>query len=123
MVALDASSAEIVSGTEDMRLVQVGATDYVRIRATAGVCKVELVCGGSVVTSTTVTFSRAQALTITAKPSAGSLTVAGATTGNGTTTGSGAAWASSATLYVGGDNSGANNITGRIVAAQIAQAA
>lgn len=123
VIAPDASSAEIVSANEDWRLVQVGANDYVRIRATAGVCKAELVCGGSVVAAQTFTFSHAQALTITAKPSAGSITVAGATTGNGTTTGSGAAWASSATLYVGGDNAGANNVTGRFVGASIAQAA
>jgi hypothetical protein len=121
--ASDASSAEIVTASEDWRLIQVGANDYLRIRKNGAGCDVDLVCGGSIVATQTVTFSRAQALTITVKPAAGSLTVAGATTGNGTATGSGAAWASSATLYCGGDNSGANNVTGRYVGATIAQAA
>lgn len=123
--APDASDAEITTAQEDWRLVQVSSNDYVTIRRVAGfpdVCKAELVCGGSIVASRTITFSRAQSLTITAKPSAGSLTVSGATTGDGTTTGSGAAWASSATLYVGGDNSGGNNATGRFVGASVSVA-
>lgn len=120
--APDASSAEIVSASEDWRLVQVGANDYVQIVANGGVCKARLVCGGSVVGTLTITFSRGQALTITAKPSAGSITVSGATTGDGTNTGTGAAWASSATLYIAGDNVGFNPATGRYVGARISKA-
>lgn len=120
--APDASSAEIVSASEDWRLVQVGASDHVRIRNVTGTCKAELVCGGSVVAALSITFSRGQALTITARPSAGSLTVSGATTGNGTSTGTGAAWASDETLYVGGDSSGTSNATGRFVGSSIMQA-
>lgn len=122
VLAPDASSADIVAANEDWRLVQVGSSDYVRIRNVSGACKVELVCGGSVVAALTVTFGRAQALTITARPSAGSLTVSGATTGNGTATGSGAAWASASTLYVGTDSAGTNPVTGRYVGAAITQA-
>lgn len=113
VVAPDASSAEIVSSNTDLRILQVGASDYVRIRKNTN-CAVELVCGGSIVATLTVTFSRAQALTITAIPSSGSLTVAGATTGNGTNTGSGAAWPAATTLYVGADNAAGNNFFGRI---------
>lgn len=120
--APDASSAEIISANEDWRLVQVGANDYLRIRNNAGACKAELVCGAAVVASLTITFSRAQALTITARPSAGSLAVSGATTGDGTNTGAGAAWASSSTLYIGGDSGGTNSVTGRYVGAAIRQA-
>lgn len=121
--APDASSAQIVSANEDWRLVQVGANDYVRIRNNGGICRAELVCGGSLVVSMTITFSGAQRLTIRARPSAGSLKVSGATTGNGTSTGTGAAWASGSTLYVGGDDNGNNNATGRFVNATIEQAA
>lgn len=120
--APDASGAEIVSANEDWRLLQVGANDYVRIRNVTGTCKAELVCGGSIVAALSITFSRGQALTITAKPSAGSITVSGATTGDGTNTGTGAAWASSATLYVGGNNAGGNNATGRFVGASVSVA-
>lgn len=126
VLAPDASDAEITTAQQDWRLVQVGTNDYVRIRRVVGVpdvCKAELVCGASVVAALTITFSRAQSLTITAKPSAGSITVSGATSGNGTNTGTGAAWASSSTLYVGGDNTGGNNVTGRYVGASIAEAA
>lgn len=120
--APDASSAEIVSASEDWRLVQVATSDYVQIVASGGVCKVQLICGSSTVGTLTVTFSRGQSLTITAKPSAGSLTVSGATTGNGTNTGSGAAWASSQTLYIGGNSLGTNNATGRFVGALLTEA-
>ena len=75
-----------------------------------------------VVATLTITFSRAQALRITASPSSGSLIVSGATTGNGTNAGSGAAWASGSTLYVGGDSSGGRNVSGRYVGAAIAPA-
>ena len=119
VVALDASSAEIIAAGADMRIVQVGANDYLRVRASAGSCVVDLVCGGVVVATRTVTFARGQALTTTPRPAAGSLTVSGATTGDGTATGSGAAWASASTLYVGADNAGSNNMFGRLVGAQI----
>lgn len=121
--APDASSSEIVSSAEDWRLIQVADNDYVRIRNASGACKAELVCGASVVAALTITFSRAQTLTITAKPSAGSITVSGATTGDGTNTGTGAAWASGQTLHIGGDYLGNNNATGRFVGASIAVAA
>lgn len=122
--APDASSAEIVTANEDWRLVQIGANDYLRIRKSGANCVVDLVCGGVVVaTSGAITFPAYQQLTITAKPSAGSLVVAGASTGNGTYTGTGAAWAAASTLYVGGDNAGANNVTGRFVGSSIQQAA
>lgn len=119
--APDASSTDFIASNEDWRLVQVGANDYVRIRKNTN-CVVELVCGGTVVATLTITFSRAQALMITASPTRGSLTVSGATTGNGTNVGTGAAWPSGSTLYVGGDNAGAHNVTGRYVGAAIAQA-
>lgn len=112
--APDASSAEIVNATEDWRLIQVGANDFLRIRyVLAAGCRVELVIGGAVIASTVVTFSRGQALTLTAKPSAGKLVVSGATTGDGTYTGSGTAWPSATTLYVAGDNAGGHPATGR----------
>jgi len=117
--APDASSTDFINSNEDWRLVQVGSADYLRIRKNTN-CVVELVCGSAVVASLTVTFSRAQALTIRAIPSAGSLTVAGATTGNGTNVGTGAAWASGSTLYVGGDNASGNNATGRYIGGAIA---
>jgi hypothetical protein len=119
--APDASSAEIVSASEDWRLLHIvnGFNfDGVRIRATGGVCKVELVCNGSAVAERTVTFSRGQALTITAKPAAGKLTVSGASTGDGSNTGSGASWTSSATLYVGGDDAVGHVATGRFLDAR-----
>jgi hypothetical protein len=126
--APDASSAEIVSANEDWRLVENGAFtvsvtgDLVRIRKNGAGCDIDLVCAGVVVATQTVTFSRGQALTITAKPTAGSLTVAGATTGNGTATGTGLGWLAAQTLYIGGDAAGANNVTGRYVGARIVQA-
>jgi len=128
--APDASSAEIVSAGEEWRLVQnggnglsiIGYNDGVTIRASAGSCVIDLAIAGTIVATKTVTFSRGQALTITAKPSAGSITVAGATTGNGSNTGTGAAWTSGQTMYVGGDAAGALNVTGRYVGAVITEA-
>lgn len=119
--APDAADSEIVSANEEWRLLQVGSSDYVRIRNSSGSCKIELMCGGTSF-GRTVTFSRGQRLLITAKPSAGTITISGATTGNGTATGTGAAWASGATLYIGGSNAGTNNATGRYVGAIITQA-
>lgn len=116
--APDASSAEIISANEDWRLVQVATKDYVRIRKNGAGCDIDLVSNNTIVATRTVTFSRGAALTITAKPSAGSLTVSGATTGDGTATGSGAAWQSGQTLYIGGDNTGANPATGRFLDAR-----
>lgn len=112
-VALDCTSAELVSAAADMRLVQVGATDFLRIRQSGANCVVDLVCGGVVKGTLTVTItSRAQLLTISAQPLLGTLTVSGATTGNGTNTVAGAAWGSG-TLYVGADNAAANPAFGR----------
>ena len=129
--APDASSAEIVSATEKWTLLSngpngisgLGIEDAVRIRENGGVCVVELVQAHTVRAPLTVTFSRGQALTITAKPSAGSITVSGATTGNGTNTGTGGAWTSGQTIYVGGDSAALNNVTGRYVGAVITEAA
>jgi hypothetical protein len=121
VVALDASSADIVAGNTDHRIAHVGTNDFLRFRKNTN-CVLDLVCGGSVAASLTLTFSRYQALTITAKPAAGTLTVSGAATGNGTASGTGAAWASGQTLYVGADNTGTDSLYGRIVGSTLVAA-
>lgn len=96
-----------------MRLLHVGtAGDFVRVRNNAGSCVAEIVCGGAVKGTLTLTFSRDQVLTIRFNPSAGTVTVSGATTGNNTNGSGGVAWASGQTLYVGADDTGANNAYG-----------
>lgn len=117
LFAADASSAEIDSSAETWRFAQNGANDYIEmIGAGAGAVTIRIVCGGVVKGSLTgITFSRAQVLTITGKPTAGTIIVSGATAGNGTNTVAGAAWAAAQTLYIGGNSGGANNVTGRYV--------
>ncbi len=113
-VALDCTSAELIADALDMRVMQVGADDYLRIRESGGACVVDLVCATSVVATKTITLtSRSIVLTLTAQPSAGTLAVAGATTGDGSNSGAGAAW-TSGTLYVGTDDGGTNGLYGRI---------
>lgn len=106
------TSAELVLQNIDMRLLQVGANDYVRLRNNAGTAVLDLVCGGVVKGTLSPTWSRDQVLSIRFNPAAGTITLAGATTGNGANGGSGAAWAAASTLYVGADNAGANNAFG-----------
>lgn len=148
-VAPDASSADLctevgsaATNGPDWRLVQYGGADCVRMYGVklGSYVTVELIRANTVIASLNITFSRFQALTITAKPSAGTLTVSGATTGNGTASGTGGAWAGggsgivraqvgdgvptgdgagpSDTLYVGGDAGGTSNVTGRYLDAR-----
>lgn len=109
------TSAELIAANIDMRIVQVGAADYLRLRVNAGAANLDLVCGGVVKGTLALTFtSRDQALTITVRPTAGTLTLSGATTGDGTNTVAGAAWAAASTLYIGADNAGTNPLFGHI---------
>lgn len=120
IVALDCTSAELIAGAAEMRLFGVGANDFVRIRPNGGNCDIDLVCGGAIKGTLTVTMtSRALPLTITVQPSAGTLIVAGATTGNGTNTVAGAAWASG-TLNVGTSSAGLLPMFGRIATGVVA---
>ena len=119
--AADAASSEIASAGEDWRLVQAGSSDYLCIRNVSGTCKVELVCGGSVIASAAVTFARSQRMSITAKPSAGSVSIVITGGTNASASGPGLRWPA-AKLYIGGDDSNLHNATGRYVNALIAPA-
>lgn len=66
------------------------------------------------VTTGAITWSEDQEITITVRPSAGSVTVSGATTGNGTTVGTAWTWPTAVTLRVGGRVSSTAEIFGTI---------
>lgn len=125
--APDASSAEIASSGETWVLVgadQFGIDlldSYLSIGSDgAGHAAIALISKGTTIANMTgVVFSRAQHLTITMRPAAGTLKISGATSGNGLAAGPAVAWDSATTLYVGGDHAGANNATGRFVGARL----
>lgn len=91
-----------------------GANDGIYITKSGGNATVAVVTGGVVrVSSSTITWSRHQKLTVTVTPAAGQVTIAGATTGNGTQTGTAYTFPSS-TLRVGGILSGTGEAFCRI---------
>lgn len=119
---LDAEAAAL--GSAERRICTVGsAGDYLAFRSETMVTTacVQLVStsGGTAVIRTG-TWSRGQALTITAKPTANKVVLSGFTTGDGTTSGAtGSGWATGQTLYIGADHAGGSPFFGRFVGSRL----
>ncbi len=116
--APECSSAEFVAAGVSQYLACVQNTDhFLALIVSGGAAYLLLEIGGTDIAEVgPITWSRDQKLTFTAKPSAGSVTVAGATTGDGTDApGGGSAWPSGQTLHIGSDNSGNGNAFGRFL--------
>jgi hypothetical protein len=118
----DCSSTEFLASGEQWAFIANGAgfNDGVFMYNDGGSVALGLNVGGTeIATIEPFTWSRGQKLTITAKPSAGSLTLSGATTGNGTIVESGGPWTSGQTLYIGNTSAGLLPVTGRYVGPRI----
>jgi hypothetical protein len=104
-------SPNFASGEQgvDAPLIWLDTNDQVFLRQSDGAIVVK--AGGAVILSSSpLTFSRDQAITVRVVDSTtkgASLTVAGATTGNGTVTGTAAPMSQASTIYLLGSNQGA----------------
>ena len=98
-----ASTQTLFSFAED-------GSETVEFYITGGACYLRVVSGGVArVTSSALTFTEHQTLTVTIDSVAGTLIVAGASTGNGTSTGTAWTRTPGTTLYIGARADGSNH--------------
>ena len=98
------------AGTQTLFSFAEDGSETIEFYITGGACYLRVVSGGvAKVTSSALTFSADQVLTVSVDGAAGTLTISGATSGNGTSTGTAWTRATGPNLYVGARADGSNH--------------
>lgn len=111
--APDCSSAELAASATQFCPVWLGAGSANGIFVSSSLVVSAWLSNAQKIASSPISWSRGQLLTITVRPSAGTLTIAGASSGNGTYSGTPYAWSPSDALWIGSRHTGVDACFGR----------